>query len=97
LFWEGNFHFAILTRSLTLGLNGEDIKIYFFVMTLCKSGDTFAKAYLAEDQIAWFDGHVSAFEYFGGVPEEILYRKFITKKDSTRHNKVDKRNSATTA
>ena len=32
-------------------------------------GDTFAKAYYAEDQIAWFDGHVSAFEYFGGVPE----------------------------
>jgi transposase len=47
-------------------------------MTLCKSGDTFAKAYLAEDQIAWFDGHVSAFEYFGGVPEEILYDNATT-------------------
>jgi transposase len=59
-------------------INGEDIKIYFFVMTLCKSGDTFAKAYFAEDQIAWFDGHVSAFEYFGGVPEEILYDNATT-------------------
>jgi hypothetical protein len=28
---------------------------------------------------------------------EDIHRKFITKKDSTRHNKVDKRNSATTA
>jgi transposase len=59
-------------------INGEDIKIHFFVMTLCKSGDTFVKAYYTEDQIAWFDGHVSAFEYFGGVPEEILYDNAAT-------------------
>ena len=54
-------------------INGEDVKIYFFVMTLYKSGDTFAKAYFAEDQIAWFDGHVSAFEYFGGVFQKKFY------------------------
>ena len=33
-------------------------------MILCKSGDIFTKTYLAEEQISWFDGHVSAFEYW---------------------------------
>jgi len=54
-------------------INGKEVKISYIVMTLCKSGDIFTKAYLSEDQISWFDGHASAFEYFGGVPKEIVY------------------------
>lgn len=63
-------------------INGQEVKISYIVMTLCKSGDIFAKAYLAEEQISWFDGHVSAFEYFGGVPKEIVYdnAKILVKK-----------------
>lgn len=54
-------------------IGGIDVKLHYIVMSLCKSGDIFVKAYFAEDQIAWFNGHVNGFEYFGGVPKEILY------------------------
>ena len=47
-------------------------------MVLCKSGDLFAKAYISEDQISWIDGHVKAFEYFLGVPKEIIYDNATT-------------------
>ena len=54
-------------------IGGKEVKLHYFVMSLCKSGDMYVKAYLAEDQVAWFDGHVGEFKYFGGVPKEILY------------------------
>lgn len=59
-------------------INGEEVKLHYIVMTLCKSGDSFVKAYLVEEQISWFDGHISAFEYFGGVPKEIIYDNATT-------------------
>ena len=54
-------------------IGGNEVKLHYFVMTLCKSNDTFVKAYFTEDQISWCDGHASAFEYFNGVPTKILY------------------------
>ena len=33
----------------------------------------FLKAYLAETAEAFCDGHVAAFDFFGGVPQSILY------------------------
>jgi transposase len=37
------------------------------------SDDCFVQAYPAETTEAFLDGHVRAFEYFGGVPTRILY------------------------
>ena len=47
-------------------------KICAFLMTLSYSRMTFLKFFLAETQIHFQQGHVDAFEYFGGVPRSIL-------------------------
>ena len=44
-----------------------------FVMRLSASGKAFRRAYLHEAQEVFFDGHVRAFDMFGGVPERIRY------------------------
>jgi hypothetical protein len=42
-------------------------------MDLPHSDGCFVKAYPAETAEAFCDGHVAAFEFFGGVPQSILY------------------------
>ena len=49
-------------------VNGQPIRLHFFVAKLCYSRRVFAKAYFAETQAAWIDGMESAFRYFGGLP-----------------------------
>ena len=44
-----------------------------FVMRLSASGKAFRRAYLHEAQEVFFDGHVRAFDTFGGVPTRIRY------------------------
>jgi transposase len=44
-----------------------------FVMRLSASGKAFRRAYLHEAQEVFFDGHVRAFDTFGGVPARIRY------------------------
>ena len=44
-----------------------------FVMRLSASGKAFRRAYLHEAQEVFFDGHVRAFEAFGGVPGRVRY------------------------
>ena len=44
-----------------------------FVMRLSASGRSYHVAYLNEAQEVFLDGHVQAFEHFGGVPERIRY------------------------
>lgn len=56
-----------------------------FVATLGYSRATFVKFYTHERAEAWQDGLVAAFEYFGGVPEEILCdnaKTIIIKRDA---------------
>ena len=48
-------------------------KIHFFAFDLPHSDASFVKAYPAETSEAFCDGHVSAFAFFGGVPQSILY------------------------
>jgi transposase len=48
-------------------------KAHFFCMDLPHSDACFVKAYPAETTEAFLDGHVSAFEFFGGAPRSILY------------------------
>lgn len=54
-------------------INGEVVKAQLFVMWLGYSGATYVEAYPAQPQEVFFAGHVSAFEFFGGVPEELWY------------------------
>ena len=48
-------------------------KIHFLVIDLPHSDACFVKAYPGETTEAFCDGHVAAFEFFGGVPVSILY------------------------
>jgi len=48
-------------------------KIFFFVMALPYSDVFFVKAYERERTETFWDGHVSAFKFFGGVPKRISY------------------------
>jgi transposase len=46
---------------------------FFNGASLPHSDACFVKAYPAETTEAFLDGHVSAFNFFGGVPQSILY------------------------
>jgi len=48
-------------------------KIFFFVMALPYSDAFFVKAYDRECTETFWDGHVQAFQFFGGVPKRITY------------------------
>lgn len=52
---------------------GKRQRIHYFCMDLPHSDACFVKAYPAEVAEAFCDGHVAAFEFFGGVPLSILY------------------------
>ncbi len=52
---------------------GVLVDVSMFVMRLSASGRGYARAYLNEAQEVFLDGHVRAFEHFGGVPKRIRY------------------------
>ena len=54
-------------------IGGVQRKLHVFFMSLPYSDAFFIKAYPAETTEAFLDGHVSAFAFFGGVPQTILY------------------------
>jgi transposase len=54
-------------------LGGLLIELQLFIMRLSASGRAYPRAYLSEGQEVFLDGHVRAFDHFGGVPERIRY------------------------
>lgn len=52
---------------------GKRVRFHYFCMDLPQSDACFVKAYPAEVAEAFCDGHVAAFDFFGGVPLSILY------------------------
>jgi transposase len=52
---------------------GQMTKLQLFVMRLSGSGKSFHRAYFTNDSPAFLDGHVRAFDNFGGVPGRIRY------------------------
>jgi transposase len=52
-------------------LAGSLTKVHLFIMRLSACGRGFPRAYLNESQEVFLDGHIRAFEYFGGVPSRI--------------------------
>ncbi len=53
--------------------NGVERKGQFFVMRLCYSKAMFVPPYERANLESFLEGHVRAFEYFGGVPRRIAY------------------------
>lgn len=54
-------------------IGGDERKIHFLAYDLPHSDACFVIAYPAETTEAFCDGHVKAFEFFGGIPQSILY------------------------
>ena len=54
-------------------LAGMLVDVSMFVIRLSASGRGYTRAYLNEAQEVFLDGHVRAFEHFGGVPKRIRY------------------------
>src|SRR5271165_1024787 len=54
-------------------IGGKKVRFHYFCMDLPHSDGCFVKAYPAETAEAFCDGHVAAFDFFGGVPKSILY------------------------
>jgi transposase len=54
-------------------LNGEQVKVALFVMTLPYSDAIFLQAFPRECTESFLEGHRRAFEFFGGVPARISY------------------------
>ena len=59
--------------ELNARIAGLVVGLYLFVMRLSCSGRAFAYAYAHQAQEAFFDGHVRAFAWFGGVPGRVRY------------------------
>lgn len=57
----------------TVVLAGVPTEVSLFVMRLSASGRGFCRAYLNESQDVFLDGHVRAFDHFGGIPATISY------------------------
>jgi transposase len=54
-------------------LAGSQVTVHVFVMRSCFSGAAFSMASPVETQQAFLEGHVLAFDWFGGVFEEVRY------------------------
>ena len=52
---------------------GVELKAHYLAVDLPQSDDCFVMAFPAETTEAFLEGHVQAFQYFGGVPVSILY------------------------
>ncbi len=54
-------------------IGGKLLRFHYFCMDLPQSDNGFVEAYPAEIAEAFCEGHNSAFDYFDGVPQSILY------------------------
>lgn len=59
--------YAGLTMSFIDRTTGEAHQAPVFVATMGASSETFAEAHMSQALPCWINGHVHAFEYFGGV------------------------------
>ena len=59
-------------------LAGTLVEVHLFIMRLSACGRGYPRAYQNESQEVFLDGHVRAFEHFGGVPGRIRYDNLKT-------------------
>jgi transposase len=66
---------------------GERRKVQFFCMRLSHSKASFVRAYDRADLVSFLDGHVRAFDYFGGVPRRLAYDNLKSAVVQVRHGR----------
>ena len=60
-------------KESTVEIAGVRVKAHAFVQVLPHSGTWFCRCYPKENAESFADGHVAAFEFFGGVPVRCVY------------------------
>jgi len=58
--------------------DGVRTKVELFCMRLCHSGGFFVMAFPTQRYESFFEGHIQAFEFFGGVPKTLIYDNLRT-------------------
>jgi transposase len=51
---------------------GKEVPVYLFVSDLPASSYLYVEAFLDMEQKSWMDGHIHAFEYYGGAPRILV-------------------------
>ena len=64
--------------TATAILAGEEIRLKFFCMRSKYSGKHFVRFYFCERQQAFFDAHIHAFSFFGGIFPVLIYDNLTT-------------------
>ncbi len=54
-------------------INGVRKKVNIFCMRLCYSCDIFVMAFYRQNEESFLEGHIRAFEFFGGVPKRLFF------------------------
>lgn len=74
--------------------NGRRRKVQLFCMKWCYSKRVFVRAYDRANLESFLDGHVRAFEDFGGVPKRIAYdnlKSAVIRVGKGRHRRLNRR------
>lgn len=62
----------------TVLIQGQERKVQLFCMRFCHSRASFVYPYESQNLESFLDGHVRAFEFFGGVPRRLAYDNLKT-------------------
>ena len=84
----------------TATINGRTIKVWMFCMRLGYSTASFVALYPHGRMEAFLDGHIRAFQFFGGVPRRLIYdnlRSAVTRILHGRGRKLNQRFEALVA
>jgi transposase len=59
-------------------ISGQQFTAQIFCLRLCYSKEAFVMALPTQSQEAFFEGHVRAFDFLGGVPKQLVYDNLKT-------------------
>lgn len=88
---EAGFEAEVDWGTATAILDGSRTTIKFFCMRSKYSGKHFVRAYSCERQQAFFDAHIHAFQFFGGVFPVLIYDNLTpaVQKVLQGHNRIE--------
>ena len=73
LFSDAGIEAEVDWGEAKIRLRGELVEAHLFLMRACFSGASFVIAFQDESQQAFLEGHVAAFEFYGGVFDVVRY------------------------
>lgn len=84
---EAGYEAEVDWGTATAILAGEEARLKFFCMRSKYSGKHFVRFYFCERQQAFFDGHLRAFTFFGGVFPTLIYDNLTAAVQKVLHGK----------